>query len=76
MATVIVGMTVSVDGFVEDASGSTGPLYPDLATRQGSAYMNAAIDETGAVLMGRRSFEMGHPDSYVGDYEFQVQSSY
>jgi dihydrofolate reductase len=34
--------------------------------------MNAAIAETGAVLMGRRTFEMGDPDSYVGDYEFQV----
>jgi dihydrofolate reductase len=34
--------------------------------------MNALIDETGAVLMGRRAFEMGDPDSYVGNYEFQV----
>jgi dihydrofolate reductase len=34
--------------------------------------MNALIDETGAVLMGKRSFEMGDPDSYVGNYEFQV----
>jgi dihydrofolate reductase len=34
--------------------------------------MNDAIEETGAVLMGRRTFEMGDPDSYVGSYEFQV----
>jgi dihydrofolate reductase len=34
--------------------------------------MNAAIEETGAVVMGRRTFEMAEPDSYVGNYEFQV----
>jgi dihydrofolate reductase len=34
--------------------------------------MNTAIEQTGAVLMGRRTFEMGDPDSYVGNYEFQV----
>ncbi|MBA3728579.1 MAG: dihydrofolate reductase family protein, partial [Actinobacteria bacterium] len=33
---------------------------------------HAAIEETGAVLMGRRTFEMADPDSYVGHYEFQV----
>jgi hypothetical protein len=34
--------------------------------------MKDAIEHTGAVLMGRRTFEMGDPDSYVGNYEFQV----
>jgi dihydrofolate reductase len=34
--------------------------------------MDAAIEETGAVLMGRRTFEMGEPDSFVDNYEFQV----
>ena len=34
--------------------------------------MKDAINQTGAVLMGRRTFEMGDPDSYVGNYEFQV----
>ena len=29
-------------------------------------------EETGAVLMRKRTFEMGDPDSYVGNYEFQV----
>jgi dihydrofolate reductase len=72
MATVIAGMTMSLDGFVADASGSASRLYPDLAALRGTAYMNAAIEETGAVLMGRRAFEMGDPDSYVGEYEFQV----
>jgi dihydrofolate reductase len=35
--------------------------------------MNAMIEETGAVLMGRRTFEMAEdPDCFVGNYEFQV----
>ena len=35
MGKVIFGMTVSVDGFVNDRNGSVGPLYPDLeALRQ------------------------------------------
>jgi dihydrofolate reductase len=72
MARVIVGMTASLDGFVADESGGLADLYPDLANLQGTPYMNAAVEETGAVLMGHRTFEMGDPDSYVGNYEFQV----
>ncbi len=34
--------------------------------------MQEIIGRTGAVVMGRRTFEMGDPDSYVGNYEFQV----
>jgi len=73
MAKVIVGMTTSIDGFVADQSGSVERLYPDLAALQGTAYMNALIAETGAVLMGRRAFEMAEdPNWFVGNYEFQV----
>jgi dihydrofolate reductase len=72
MSKVIVGMTLSLDGFVADQSGGVGRLYSDLGDLQGTDYMNAAIEETGAVLMGRRAFEMGEPDSFVGNYEFQV----
>jgi dihydrofolate reductase len=72
MARVIVSMTTSLDGFVADLGGSAARLYPDLAALRDTAYMKAAIEETGAVLMGRRTFEMGDPDEYVGTYEFQV----
>jgi dihydrofolate reductase len=72
MVKVVVGMTVSLDGFVEDQSGSVARLYPDLAELRDTAYMQDTIDETGAVLMGKRAFEMGDPDSFVGNYEFQV----
>ena len=72
MAKVIVGMTTSIDGFVADKSGSVDRLYSDLASLQGSPFMNALIEETGAVLMGRRTFAMGDPDGFAGSYEFQV----
>jgi dihydrofolate reductase len=73
MARVIAGMTVSLDGFVQDANGSTDALYPDLAELQDSAYMKAMQERTGAVLMGRRTFDMaGDPDGYADSYELQV----
>src|SRR5215217_9166705 len=72
MTAVCAGMTISLDGFVADSRGSASRLYPDLAELRGTDYMNEAIDRTGAVVMGRRTFEMGDPDSYVGNYEFQV----
>jgi dihydrofolate reductase len=69
---VIAGMTMSLDGFVADAAGNVDRLYADLADLQGDPYMTDTIAETGAVLMGRKTFEMGDPDSWVGTYEFQV----
>ena len=32
MATIILGVTISLDGFAEDEKGSVGALYPDLDT--------------------------------------------
>jgi len=72
VAKVIVGMTLSADGFVADQNGSAARLYPDLADLQGTAYLTTLVEETGAVLMGRKTFAMGDPDWYVGNYEFQV----
>lgn len=37
-----------------------------------TATMIEAVERTGAVVMGRRTFEMAEPDAYVGTYEFQV----
>jgi dihydrofolate reductase len=65
-------MTMSLDGLVADAQGNAARLYPDLGELRGTDYMNEPIAQTGAVIMGRRTFEMADPDSYVGDYEFQV----
>ena len=35
MATVIAGMTISLDGFVADRNGSVDRLYPDLLALPG-----------------------------------------
>jgi dihydrofolate reductase len=69
---VIAGMTTSLDGFIADAGGDVGRLYSDFAELQGTAYMSDTIAATGAVLMGKKTFDMADPDSYVGAYEFQV----
>src|SRR2546430_810401 len=66
-------MTTSLDGFVADEQGSIARLYPDLESLHGTPYMDGLIARTGAVIMGRRAFEMADdPDWYVGNYEFQV----
>jgi dihydrofolate reductase len=72
MARVIAGMTMSLDGFVNDARGSVDRLYSDFAILSGTGYMKHLIEATGAVIMGKRAFEMADPDSYMGNYEFQV----
>ena len=73
MTRVITGLTVSLDGFFEDAAGSTDRLYPDLADLAETPYLKAMQAETGAVLMGRRTFDMaGDPDSFADTYELQV----
>lgn len=73
MTRVIAGMTTSLDGFVADESCRADCLYGDLEELRGSAYMAETVGETGAVLMGRRTFDMaGDPDSYAADYELQV----
>ncbi len=72
MGSVTAGTTMSLDGFVADRSGSVGPLYPDFEAMHDTQAMRSAVANTGAVVMGRRTFAMADPDSYVGTYEFQV----
>lgn len=72
MTKVIGGLTLSLDGFASDAQGNVSRLYPDLIDLQNSEMLQEEIRTTGAVVLGRRSFDMGDPDSYAVDYEFQV----
>ena len=73
MAHVIAGMTVSLDGYVQDPDGDAHALYSDLFDGGDSSYLAASQAETGAVLMGRRTFDMpGDPDGYADGYEYQV----
>ena len=71
--TLIAGLTISLDGYFEDADGNFDALYGDFEELVDSEYMKASQAATGAVLMGRRTFDMaGDPDSYAVDYEYQV----
>src|SRR5687767_4293190 len=71
--TLIAGLTLSLDGYFEDADGTFAALYSDFEELMDSGYMKTSQAETGAVLMGRRTFDMaGDPDSYAVDYEYQV----
>jgi len=70
MARVIVGMAMSLDGFVNDRSGSVSRLYPDLEALRKTEVLQEAIKTTGAVVMGRHAYDMAEGD-FTG-YEFQV----
>ncbi len=72
MAKVILGMTMSLDGFVADRNDSVDHLYPDLEALRNTEALQESISTTGAVMMGRRAYAMGDPDSYVDNYEYQV----
>lgn len=73
MEKVILGMTISLDGFINDREGSVEALYPDLASWRDTEVGKESIQNTGAVVMGRHSFDMAEdPDWYVGNYEYQV----
>ena len=73
MAKVILGTTISLDGFINDRSGSVSALYPDLAALRETETLRESIQNTGAVVMGRNSFAMADdPDSIADNYEYQV----
>jgi dihydrofolate reductase len=73
MGKVILGMTMSLDGFINDRGGSVEALYPDLAALREMEPLKVSIQNTGAVVMGRHSFDMAEdPDWFAGNYEYQV----
>lgn len=72
MAKVIGGMTLSLDGFASDKNGNVTMLYPDLAELRNTEMLQEEIRTTGAVVLGRKSYNMGDPDSFADSYEYQV----
>ena len=73
MGKVIVGVTLSLDGYINDRKGSVEVLYPDLETWRETELGKESIQNTGAVVMGRNSFDMAEdPDWFAGNYEYQV----
>lgn len=73
MGKVILGLTISLDGFAEDIDGSVNALYADLNSLKQTEYMIESILTTGAVVMSKKEFEAAeNPDLYADHYEYQV----
>ena len=73
MGKVVAGMTMSLDGYINDRKGSVGRLYKDLEKLRRSEVLQESIRNTGAVVMGKNAYAMSvDPDWYAGNYEYQV----
>jgi dihydrofolate reductase len=70
MRKVVAGMTMSVDGYINDRNGDTRRLYPELDLIRELEIVKRSMLTTGAVLMGRRAYEMAQGD--LTDYEYQT----
>src|SRR5215217_6187636 len=67
MGIVLLDMAMSLDGFVADQHGNA--LYPIDELRNTEA-LDELIETTGAVVMGRRAYDMAEGD--FTEYEYQV----
>jgi dihydrofolate reductase len=70
MGKVIVGATMSLDWFMNDRNGDVSRLYPDLEALRRTEMLEEEIRMTGAVVMGKRAYNMSEGD--LTDYEYQV----
>jgi len=70
MGKVIVGTTMSLDGFISDRNGSLSRLYPDLEALRETELLQEEMRTTGAAVMGRRAYDLAEGD--LTGYEFQV----
>lgn len=70
MGKVLLGTTMSLDGFINDRNGDVSRLYPDLGELRKTEMLQESIKATGAVVMGRRAYDMAAGD--FTDYEYQV----
>ena len=73
MGKVIAGMSMSLDGYINDQNGSVEKLYSDFSELHDAPAFQEMIKNTGAVVMGRHVYEMGDPNLWANDdYEFQT----
>jgi len=70
MGKVLLGTTLSLDGFMQDREGSVAALYPDLVQLADTDVLRESIRVTGAAVMGRHSYEMANGD--LTGYEYQT----
>ena len=67
MGKVILGVTISLDGFDEDRNGSVGTLYPDLDALHNTDVLRESQRNTGSVVIAWKEFAMAEdPDWYRG----------
>jgi len=73
MSKVLAGMTISLDGFMADRNRNAGSLSPDFEELLEAPSFQQMIEDTGAVIMGRGTYDMADPFMWItDDYEFQV----
>jgi dihydrofolate reductase len=73
MGKIIAGMAMSLDGFINDKNGSVDKLYSDFDQLHDVPTFQEMIKNTGAVIMGRHTYEMQDPFLWANDdYEFQT----
>ena len=66
-------MSMSLDGFVNDKDGNAKRLNPDFAELHDVPSFQAMIENAGAAIMGRHTYEMADPFMWANDhYEFQT----
>jgi dihydrofolate reductase len=70
MGNIIIGATMSLDGFMNDRHGDVSRLYPDFEALHRTEMLQEEIRMTGAVVMGRRAYDMAQGN--LTDYEYQV----
>ncbi len=72
MGKVILGVTISLDGFAEDRNGSVGALYPDLDALDKTEVLRESQRNTGSVVMAYKEFAMAEDPDWPLGYEYQV----
>lgn len=73
MGKVLAGMTMSLDGFINDRNGSAASLSPDFEELLASDTFKQMTENTGAIVMGNNTYNMADPFDWVNDdYEFQL----
>lgn len=66
-------MTMSLDGFINDSNGKVDKLSPDFAELHNVPSFRQMIQNTGAAIMVRHTYEMVDPFMWANnDYEFQT----
>lgn len=69
----MAGITLSLDGFINDVNGSVDKLYTDFNELKESSAFKKMTEETGAVIMGNNVYNMADPFSWVNEeYEYQL----